>query len=252
MKNLEDGTAPDKKRIEEDPAVVDPVAAKPEEMQNESAAVPTGFFDRLRRWFNSSQRPPAPTRDFSEDRTRSLLLLIGGTVGAVLLFIGVFSTPPRPSLQETRNQRGPNLGRPAAVPGQPTGTLGSVTPLLNADVRTTDLARDQLSPSDISGTSRRAVEADKTLVPPDTPATRSPRNRPALPSPRPPAAVPPTDAADPLAQYRVDDGTGAPTYRYGVPLPSDPGTRASGTFSYGGAGTAARVGPIGAQSPSRS
>ena len=249
MKNHEQDTATDKKQMENDSAV-DPTP-KAEEPQNESAGKPQRLLDRMRRLFNSAQRPPAPTRDFTKDRTRSLLLLIGGTVGAVVLFIAVFSTPPRASLQETRSQRVPNFGRPIASPSRSSAPRGSVTPLLNADVRSTDLARDQLSPADISSTSRRSVDTHETIVPP-APPPRTSGYRSAIPPARPPVAVPPADAADPLVQYRIDDGAGAPTYRYGVPLPSDSGPRASGTFSYGGTAAASRSNPSSASSATRS
>src|SRR6266850_5846847 len=39
-------------------------------------------------------RTPVTKRDLSRDRTRALMLLIGGVVGSVLLFLGIFSTPP--------------------------------------------------------------------------------------------------------------------------------------------------------------
>ena len=248
MKNHEQDTATDKKRMEDDSAV-DPTA-KVGETQNESAATPKGFLDRMRRLFNSAQRPPTPTRDFTKDRTRSLLLLIGGTVGAVVLFIAVFSTPPRAALQEARSQRAPNLGRPIASPSRSSGPQGSVTPLLNADVRSTDLARDQLSPADISGTSRRSADAGETVVPPVSPP-RTSGYRSARPAARSSVAVPPSDTADPLVQYRIDDGTGAPTYRYGVPLPSESGPPATSTFSYGGI-AASRSNPSSASGASRS
>jgi hypothetical protein len=194
----------------------------------------------VRNMFAGAHRPQlAAMRDVSKDRTRSLLLLIGGSVGAVLLFIGVFSTPPRPSLQEARSQAGPNLGRPAVASARAPEQQGSVTPLLTADVRSTDLTRDQLSPSDISGTSRRSIDDPEALVATravtvrGAPASRSPvSSRRRVDAP----VTSPSDADDPLARYRIDDGVGAPTYQYGVPLPADSGSRGSGTFSYGGSG----------------
>ena len=55
----------------------------------------SGLRVRLRALLHSLQPRQATKADLTKDRTRSLALLIGGTVGAVLLFIGVFSTSPR-------------------------------------------------------------------------------------------------------------------------------------------------------------
>src|SRR5688572_9705498 len=131
MNNHENDTTPEKKRADGDP--VRPGTEETETAQDVGPA-PRGILDRVRDMFGGAHRPPlASMRDISKDRTRSLLLLIGGSVGAVLLFIGVFSTPPRPSLHEARSQAGPNLGRPAAASAQAPGPQGSVTPLLTAD-----------------------------------------------------------------------------------------------------------------------
>jgi hypothetical protein len=77
---------------------------------------------------NMQQGGPAPRQELAKDRTRSFALLIGGTVGAVLLFIGVFSTPTPPPEQQASGRTVPNLRRGAA-PGQPTAAQSSVTPL---------------------------------------------------------------------------------------------------------------------------
>src|SRR5439155_27333997 len=77
--------------------------------QNES-----GLRDRVHKFIASVQEKKPPTKQqLSKDRTRQLGLLIAGIVGAILLFIGIFSTPPTPTARETRGHAGPNLGRPS-------------------------------------------------------------------------------------------------------------------------------------------
>src|SRR5262245_8696067 len=54
----------------------------------EAPAPEPGLRERLRTLFaNLQQRGPVTKRELAKDRTRPLALLIGGTVGAVLLFI---------------------------------------------------------------------------------------------------------------------------------------------------------------------
>ena len=71
-----------------------------------------GLGERVRKAIeNMQQGGPAPRQELAKDRTRSLALLIGGTVGAVLLFMGVFSTPAPPPAQQASGRAVPNLGR---------------------------------------------------------------------------------------------------------------------------------------------
>ena len=113
MKNLDKDTQERKPGDDESAGV-----SKQEisEASQTAGSASRGLLDRLRNMFTVAPHVPSTSmRDGSKDRTRSVLFLIGGSVGAVLLFIGVFSTPPRPTLQETRSQAGPNLGRPPAA-----------------------------------------------------------------------------------------------------------------------------------------
>jgi hypothetical protein len=67
------------------------------EIEKELPPVQPGLGKRVRQALkNMQQGGPAPRQELAKDRTRSFALLIGGTVGAVLLFIGVFSTPTPP------------------------------------------------------------------------------------------------------------------------------------------------------------
>lgn len=237
MKNLENETTRAKEPGVSEAATA-PGIDEPKALQDATAAS-GGVLDRLRKLFGGlNPRPTDPMRDRSRDRTRSLLLLIGGSVGAVLLFIAVFSTPPRPSLQESRAQSGPNLGRPAvAATAVAPGPQGSVTPLLTADVRSADLVIDQLSPSDIGGTSRRSTdEPERSMPTPEVTARRLPSNRPAPSLPR--TVDPPerrSDVDDPLAELRIDAGPGkTPTYQYGATFPFASDPRSPGPASPGG------------------
>ena len=250
MKNFEKDATQEKQRGDGDPIV----APKLEEPATAQAVGParTGVLDRVLDMFRPQVRPLPSMRDVSKDRTRSMLLLIGGSVGAVLLFIGVFSTPRRPTLQEARSQEGPNLGRPAAASAtQAQGPQGSVTPLLAADVRATDLARDQLSPSDISGTSRRSTDEPEELITNrSATARRASTYRAPIASARPvdSSVKSPSDENNPLSQSR-DSGAGPATYQYGGALASDSTVRGPGTFSYGGSGVSSQSGTRSATSP---
>src|SRR5262245_39216145 len=113
--------------------------------------------ERIRKALTKMQQAgPRPKQELAKDRTRSLVFLIGGSVGAVLLFLGVFSTPPLPPAQSTSGRPTANLG---AGVSQSSSHKGSVTPLLNADVGANADNAQRVTPADIQGTSRR--------IPPD-------------------------------------------------------------------------------------
>ena len=201
---------------------------------NELPPAAPGLLERVRKLLNNvQQRAPGTKQELAKDRTRSLALLIGGTVGAVLLFIGVFSTPTTPPIRQTSGRAAPNLGR-APGPNQPTATQSSVTPLLNADVRSDESNSDQLSPADIGGTSQRASGSDETKNPSETVERGAAVPRVATPQVRNLETGRSSSSAgsDPLAPYRVNNSTGAPTYRYGAPASADADTQSSRTFSY--------------------
>jgi len=203
------------------------------ETEKELPPLRPGLGERVRKAIkNMQQGGPAPRQELAKDRTRSLALLIGGTVGAVLLFMGVFSTPRPPPAQQASGRAVPNLGRGTA-PGQPTAAQGSVTPLLNADIGPNDSNPDQVSAVDIQATSRRPSPDD---------INHSAENRANARIPR--VASPPLNSAggssfsnqgsDPLAVYRLNNNAGLPTYSYGAP--SAPGSELSRTYAYGGTG----------------
>src|SRR5262245_19405340 len=106
------------------------------EIEKELPQAQPGLGERVRKLFmKMDQGASRPRQELAKDRTRSLALLIGGTVGAVLLFIGVFSTPTIPPAEQTSRRAGPNLGTGNA-PDPPSAPRRSVTPLLNADIGT--------------------------------------------------------------------------------------------------------------------
>jgi hypothetical protein len=172
-----------------------------------------GLGERIRKLFQNIERSGSkPRKELAKDRTHSLALLIGGTVGAVLLFIGVFSTPTRPPTEQSSRPT-PQMGNRTSANSPP---RSSVTPLLKADVATDGVNADQLSPSDIQGTSRGAGEKA-----PHSPEVSLNARVPAVPKPSVrnldrPSSYPNTEP-DPLAAYRRNNSTGVPTYSYGVP-----------------------------------
>jgi hypothetical protein len=112
----------------------------------------------LRKFYSSSKSGTAlGKRDLKEDRTKSLLLLIGGIVGAALLFIGLFSTPPAPVDKRERVQARQNLGRREEVT---TTRFRSPTPLLNAQVQPDEYGEGRVNAEDVTNTSRRDIDAD--------------------------------------------------------------------------------------------
>ena len=204
------------------------------ETEKELPPLRPGLGERVRKALkNMQQGGPAPRQELAKDRTRSLALLIGGTVGAVLLFIGVFSTPTPPPAQQASGRAVPNLGRGTA-PSQPTAAQSSVTPLLNADVGPNDSNSDQVSAADIQATSRRPSPDDINHSAETRANARIPRV--ASPPARNSAGTGSfsNPGPDPLAAYRLNNNAGLPTYSYGAP--SAPGSELSRTYAYGGAG----------------
>src|SRR5262249_32258523 len=205
-----------------DEEVHDPITDDVETPEQSSTEV--GLHARLRKFLIALQQRPLAKADLTKDRTRSLLMLIGASVAAVLLFLGVLSTPARLSHQERTTRTAPNLGRP--VPASQSATVqGSVTPLLNADVQSNGVNSDQLSAADIGGTSRRSSESEDVssraeAASANRASARIPRTQPGKPAPMNVVAV---DRPDPLAAYRLNTGIGAPTYSYG----SSPGLSTS-------------------------
>jgi hypothetical protein len=213
----------------------DPLTDSGDELEEKESSPPeSGIRARLQRLFNAMQHRPLAKTDLTKDRTRPLTILIGGSVAAVLLFIGVLSNPARSPRQEMATRAEPSLGRPTTG-NQSTSTTGSVTPLLNADVQSNNTNSDQLSPADISGTSRRPSESDEITAAGPANANAANIRIPRRPTNKSePVNTVATDRSDPLPEYRVNS-TGAPTYSYGGSSGRLAGAEPPKTFSYGGA-----------------
>jgi hypothetical protein len=168
----------------------------------ESVPLSSGLRDRVRKLLDGTEQGrPGTKRESAKDRTRSFVLLIGGSVGAVLFFIGVFSAPATRSMRQTGGHSAPNLGR-AQDSRLAVAPRGSVTPLLSADVQSENGHSDQLSPEDIQGTSSRAFDEQEGVaretrfspVPRGLSATSTRLDGPGISSP---------PVADPLPAYRL-------------------------------------------------
>jgi hypothetical protein len=79
----------------------DPKIDSVDEAGNESPSIGAGLRERVRRLLNSTGQPGREQSRIAKDRTRSLVLLIGGTV-AVLVFMGVLTRPHCPTGNERR------------------------------------------------------------------------------------------------------------------------------------------------------
>ena len=203
---------------------LDPDAGK------ELPAAQPNLGERIRKALTKMQQAgPRPKQELAKDRTRSVVLLIGGSVGAVLLFLGVFSTPTFPPAQSTSGRPTANLG---AGVSQSSSHQGSVTPLLNADVGANADNAEQVTPADIQGTSRR-IPADESNHPAETRNGARGYRVPNPPGINPRGAGSLSNAGpDPLAAYRPNN-VGIPTYSYGAP--SSTAAELPRTYAFGGA-----------------
>jgi hypothetical protein len=198
----------------------DRIADPPDEVGAESVPPASGLRERVRKLLEGAQQGrPGTKPELAKDRTRSLVLLIGGSVGAVLLFIGVFSAPTTKSIQQTGVPSTPNLGR-AEDSRQAGAPRGSVTPLLSADVQSEGGHSDQLSPADIKGTSSRTSD-EQGGVAPETRFSPVPRGPSAISTRRDGPEISSPPISDPLPAYRLNSA-GTPTYSYGGASPASP------------------------------
>ena len=119
-------------------------------------------FDRARR----QQKPAESRQELGRDKSKSLFLLVGVCVALLLLFFGVFSHPKKKIALPGENPRGEaSLGR-KVTPGQENSDpTKAATPMLSADVRSTDPAlAGQLTPEDIDRTSRTGMAPRPTAA----------------------------------------------------------------------------------------
>ncbi|HEX8797068.1 MAG TPA: hypothetical protein VF772_00575 [Terriglobales bacterium] len=154
---------------------IDPANHDPEMATEESVPEETGkgnwreAFVAAFQVARKHQKPTESRQELGRDKSKSLLLLVGVCVALVLLFFGVFSHPKKKIALPVENTHGQaSLGR-RVTPGQENNDPNtSVTPKLNADVRTSDPVMDgQLTAEDIGRTSRTAMAPKAAAAFPD-------------------------------------------------------------------------------------
>src|SRR5215469_3549727 len=121
-------------------------------------------FERARR----QQRPAFGRQELGRDKSKAFLLLVGTGVALLLLFFGVFSSPKKrtPLPGETPHGQA-SLGRKVTPEQENTDPSAAATPLLSADIRSTDSGPEgQVTPEDVGRTSRTAgLPANVTAKP---------------------------------------------------------------------------------------
>jgi type IV secretory pathway VirB10-like protein len=112
-------------------------------------------FDRARR----QQKPAESRQELGRDKSKSLFLLVGVCVALLLLFFLVFSHPKKKIALPGENPHGDaSLGRKVTPGQEDLDPTKAATPMLSADVRSTDPAlAGQLTPEDIDRTSRTGM-----------------------------------------------------------------------------------------------
>ena len=157
-------------------------------------------FDRARR----QQKPAESRQELGRDKSKSLFLLVGVCVALLLLFFLVFSHPKKKIALPGENPHGDaSLGRKVTPGQEDLDPTKAATPMLSADVRSTDPAlAGQLTPEDIDRTSRTGM------------------------APRPTAGIP--TASKPAQDYalsKVDFSD--PSVGHGTTIPNPPSPSAS-------------------------
>jgi type IV secretory pathway VirB10-like protein len=150
------------------------------------------------------QKPVDSRQELGRDKSKSLFLLVGVCVVLLLTFFLVFSHPTKKIPLPGENPHGQaSLGR-KVTPGQENiDPTKAVTPMLSADVRSSDPALDgQLTPEDIGRTSRTGMAPKPTATSSTATKTNPPQDY----------ALSKVDFSDPT----VGQGTTAPN-----PLSSD-------------------------------
>ncbi|HEX5412552.1 MAG TPA: hypothetical protein VFZ27_11940, partial [Terriglobia bacterium] len=122
----------------------------------EEEARKPGLFEAFRRSFErgwQAQRDPkkdkSSRQELRKDKTKSLLALAGFAVAMILMFILVFSSPPKPRQLNHRPSGTPDLGR-RVTPGLG-GPQEHVTPLMNVTAASGEAGNNGLStPQDVA------------------------------------------------------------------------------------------------------
>ena len=157
----------DRQDSSEDAARVPPESAE----ERRPRGVVTTFREAFRRVKEgqdkaAASRKPAADPLVSErvarnrDRSKTLIVMVGGIVFVLIVFLGLFSSSHSDNQRDQAARRGsPSLGRPGNDVAAQGRRPGSVTPLLNADPSGQEGPSDQLTPEDISGTSRPKIDS---------------------------------------------------------------------------------------------
>jgi len=131
-------------------------------------------FERARR----QQKPAAGRQELGRDKSKALFLLVGAGVALLLLFFGVFSSPKKRTPLPGETPRGQaSLGR-TVTPGQENNDpMKTVTPLLSADVRSSDPSlAGRITPEDVGRTSRTGTVTSAALRKPSAAKTSYSQN----------------------------------------------------------------------------
>ena len=131
-------------------------------------------FERARR----QQKPVAGRQELSRDKSKALFLLVGASVALLLLFFGIFSSPQKRTPLPGETPRGQaSLGR-KVTPGQEnTDPSKAVTPMLSADVRSSDpTLAGRVTPEDVGRTSRTGTVTSPALTKPSAAKTNYPQD----------------------------------------------------------------------------
>src|SRR5215470_11633036 len=127
--------------------------------EDEVETAPGGWRETVRMALDRArkqQKPRESRQELGRDRTKALVVLLSVAFVLLLLFLGLFSSPNKPTHLPGENPHGqPNLGQ-KITPGQETTDPNkAVTPMLSADLRGNDPnVQGQVTPEDIDRTSR--------------------------------------------------------------------------------------------------
>jgi type IV secretory pathway VirB10-like protein len=120
-------------------------------------------FERARR----QQKPTAGRQELGRDKSKAFFLLVGIVVALLLLFFGIFSTSKKhTSLPGETPHSQPSLGRKVTPEQENTDASKGVTPMLSADIHSSDSGQTgQVTPEDVGRTSRSSGVASPITKP---------------------------------------------------------------------------------------
>src|ERR1700740_506221 len=131
-------------------------------------------FERAQR----KQQLAAGREELGRDKSKTLFFLAGAGVALLLLFFGIFSSPKKraPIPGETAHGR-PSLGR-KVTPGRENNDLTkTVTPMLSADVRSSDPGlAGSVTPEEVGRTSRSGPVTSPPITNPSAARTNYPQD----------------------------------------------------------------------------